>query len=710
MINLDPSGKRAVLTGARGRPLGVGFIGAGAAVQAIHLPALASLPTKFRVRHVVDASSLVSASVAERLGARHGVQPMDLLSDPEVDVVVIAAPDILHPRLAIDACRAGKKAVLVEKPLALTPGEADAVVRESAATGVPVIVGTMHVHDPAFQAALPFVADARAVTIETVFGPNDAAVVDAVELVRGAPDVVDAVATMMQVGAPIMLAGEQAPDAWFVASLLMLGLSTHDLAILRAAHGEPSVVHDARLLAGGGLQIVLGYDSGLTATLIAYPTQTKHNQWRARWLSPDRIVEVSFPVSYASSAGSTLEVHERDDRFARSQTWAGRNETGFRREWLHLHAVVLGQAAPKPSASEAAADVALVQKVIRKGAGTQGPSAARPRRVALTAAGWIASVHAPIVAGLGHQVGTVASRTVRSAERIAWPHGANAVTLADLVLGDSDVVIVGGPPATHAPQAVDALAAGKTVLVEKPLASTLQDADRLIEAGGQVGYLENWAFAPLMTASIEAVRRGDVGRLRQVEVRCLHGAPAWGEHLKPSWGGGCLFDLGPHPVWWAMALLGEPATAVRATLADDDTHADVELRTASGATGAVAVSWRQPPGSMVVDAVVVGERATLRANYEPRASLALDPGGPVAFRTAGPALIGGGLRKAGYIQQLGAFLGDDWNDLPSAPLGRDVLEIICAAYASDGAGGTWIALPFTGPRDQTPYQLRRSAG
>ena len=40
-----------------------------------------------------------------------------------------------------------------------------------------------------------------------------------------------------------------------------------------------------------------------------------------------------------------------------------------------------------------------------------------------------------------------------------------------------------------------------------------------------------------------------------------------------------------------------------------------------------------------------------------------------------------------------------------AAFGRDVLELICAAYASAGRGGAWVALPFDGPRDRTPLEL-----
>jgi hypothetical protein len=44
-----------------------------------------------------------------------------------------------------------------------------------------------------------------------------------------------------------------------------------------------------------------------------------------------------------------------------------------------------------------------------------------------------------------------------------------------------------------------------------------------------------------------------------------------------------------------------------------------------------------------------------------------------------------------------------------AELGRDILEIVCAAYTSAGRGGAWIELPFDGPRDRTPIALWRGA-
>src|SRR4051794_35275102 len=98
--------------------LGVGFVGAGPVTQAIHLPALARLNNAFTVTHVTDVSAEVAGAVADRVGARSSTDYDQLLADPRVDVVAVCSPHQFHAAQVIAACRAGKKAVLCEKPFA----------------------------------------------------------------------------------------------------------------------------------------------------------------------------------------------------------------------------------------------------------------------------------------------------------------------------------------------------------------------------------------------------------------------------------------------------------------------------------------------------------------------------------------------------------------------------------------------------------------
>jgi myo-inositol 2-dehydrogenase / D-chiro-inositol 1-dehydrogenase len=73
-------------------PLGVGVIGAGPVTQAIHIPALATLPERLQVRHIMDVDQSVANEVAGRVGARASTDVQSVLDDAAVDVVAICSP------------------------------------------------------------------------------------------------------------------------------------------------------------------------------------------------------------------------------------------------------------------------------------------------------------------------------------------------------------------------------------------------------------------------------------------------------------------------------------------------------------------------------------------------------------------------------------------------------------------------------------------
>jgi len=107
--------------------IGVGIVGTGLAFQAIHARSLASMPADFAVRAVWDPDCGRADAAGQWLGARVATDCEDLFADPDVDVVVLASPARFHAEQAIAAINAGKRAVLVEKPLCATPDEADAI-------------------------------------------------------------------------------------------------------------------------------------------------------------------------------------------------------------------------------------------------------------------------------------------------------------------------------------------------------------------------------------------------------------------------------------------------------------------------------------------------------------------------------------------------------------------------------------------------------
>lgn len=171
------------------------------------------------------------------------------------------------------------------------------------------------------------------------------------------------------------------------------------------------------------------------------------------------------------------------------------------------------------------------------------------------------------------QVTAVASR---SAERAAAFATAQAVPRVlpnyEAVLDDAQVDAVYIPLSNdqHVPWALAALAAGKHVLCEKPMALTVGDVDRLkaaSEASGRV-VVEAfpYRFQPQTLALLARVRGGQIGVLRQLSGEFGFTLRNQADYrLDPALGGGALWDVGVYPLSMIRALVGRLPLAVQAS-------------------------------------------------------------------------------------------------------------------------------------------------
>jgi myo-inositol 2-dehydrogenase/D-chiro-inositol 1-dehydrogenase len=117
---------------ARTKPVGVGLIGAGW-IGTFHGETLARRLPGARLAGVADPAPGAAERLASSLGAgRATTDPAELLADPAVEAVVIAAPARFHADLVEAAARAGK-AVFCEKPMALTLADADRAIPAASA-------------------------------------------------------------------------------------------------------------------------------------------------------------------------------------------------------------------------------------------------------------------------------------------------------------------------------------------------------------------------------------------------------------------------------------------------------------------------------------------------------------------------------------------------------------------------------------------------
>ncbi|MEU0565681.1 Gfo/Idh/MocA family oxidoreductase, partial [Nonomuraea sp. NPDC005983] len=249
-------------------------------------------------------------------------------------------------------------------------------------------------------------------------------------------------------------------------------------------------------------------------------------------------------------------------------------------------------------------------------------------RLGLVGAGAVGRLHAEAALRVpGVRVTAVCDPNLDAARRVADGHGVDghgarvhAVHHDLIASGEVDAVVVNTPHALHTEIVRDAAAAGLHVLVEKPMATTLADADLMIAACAAagvtlaVGHVQR--FLPGKAAAMAALSAGEVGEpLLLSDRRGSDYRPA----ARPAWfldpelsGGGVLINIGAHCVDRLVWLSGRRVERVDATVNGSpiETDALVRLVLSGGLTAQLAVTGTGPPPAHD-EITVVGERGTL---------------------------------------------------------------------------------------------------
>ena len=256
-------------------------------------------------------------------------------------------------------------------------------------------------------------------------------------------------------------------------------------------------------------------------------------------------------------------------------------------------------------------------------------------------------------------------------------------------MGDRiDAVLICLPHHLHGRAIIDSAAAGKHILCEKPMCTSLTQADAIAAAVGKarITYMSahNQLFLPVVRQAKRLIDAGKIGTIRWLRSQdCFVAGVDW---FPGTWrasarlqGGGELIDTGYHPCYRLLHLAGSPVKAVRGSMArflqkiEGEDTASVQVRFANGALGEVLTSWAfaNPYGTHQIH--VVGDKGQIFGSDNDLYYL------PEKF--AEPARVA--LDQADtFVDQMAHFahcLATGTRPPHSVKEGRDVLEVILAA-------------------------------
>ena len=209
-------------------------------------------------------------------------------------------------------------------------------------------------------------------------------------------------------------------------------------------------------------------------------------------------------------------------------------------------------------------------------------------RVAVIGVGHLGQHHARILAAMPETdlVAVVDTKPDRAAE-IAMKHATTALTEASALVGKIDAVTIATPTVSHVEVALPFIDAGAAVLIEKPIAGSVEDADRLIAAAETrqsmlaIGHTER--FNPAVAAAIPLVSSP-----RFIEVHRLGTFPERSLDID------VIFDLMIHDLDLLLAMAGSEVTGIEAigvnVLTPRVDIANARLRFASGCIANVTAS------------------------------------------------------------------------------------------------------------------------
>ena len=271
----------------------------------------------------------------------------------------------------------------------------------------------------------------------------------------------------------------------------------------------------------------------------------------------------------------------------------------------------------------------------------------------------------------------------------------------DMLASDLDLVSICTPTALHCRFTVDALTAGKHVLLEKPIATTVADAEEMIEAARQTGRRllvgMTHRFYPEIRAAKSIVDNGGIGEIVMARDSILEhfgfvNSPLW--YMQPELaGGGTAISSGIHLVDRVMWFLGEMPVTVSGYVNNRllgqavEDSAQISLGFSGGRSAQITLGLLPNPHPLVCDLELIGTKGSIIVHtwqgYECRSALGIDHHTTYTSESHPDKVLAG---VCAEIKELCTAIIEGREPCPSAEESTRPLRVIETFYRASAAG------------------------
>ncbi len=329
--------------------------------------------------------------------------------------------------------------------------------------------------------------------------------------------------------------------------------------------------------------------------------------------------------------------------------------------------------------------------------------------IAILGAGYMGRTHAECISKYVTRARLAAISGGRRAPALAADYGVphEATYEGLLVRSDVDAVLIATPHADHCPQVLAAAKAGKHVLVEKPMATSVADCTAMIEAcdaaGVRLEVIQTQRFRGAIARTQKLIAEGRIGRVRMFDGRSLFSdyvadsSPWTAEESH----GGAFLDTGVHVFDLMRFIVGDEAERIFATLKsfggvrDPGLNAMVQIGFANGVIAQHWMSYEMPKPSLPDHQhryVVVGEIGTIDVDAYGKVQLGRDGEWTTVWEQPPIDYVNRPLdpvRLEAFFTQTQAFVDDVLDNRPAAVSGeegRAAVALCEAAWKSSRSG------------------------